>query len=193
MHRGSFFTYYAFSSSGSKMAVAYSIIPELRTKLKDPFGILIQGTPQETIAKVRNIIERDKPTKIISVGDVVTQNLHKNHFNPQLSIFDNISMRTQCMPPEPPVEKTVYVKNPPGTITKEAISAIKEALAANEHTHIVVDGEEDLLTLIAVQYAPEKALVIYGQPLVGVVAVKVTLERKALAEQFLNMMKSAKS
>jgi uncharacterized protein (UPF0218 family) len=176
-----------------KVSVAYRITPELRTKLKDPFGILIQGTPQETIAKVKQIVDRNKPTKIISVGDVISRNLHKNLFNPQLSIVDNISMRTQRMPPEPPVEKTVCVKNPPGTITKEAISAVKEALAANKHTHIVVDGEEDLLTLIAVQYAPVKTLVIYGQPLVGVVAVKVTLERKALAEQFLNMMKAAKS
>ena len=175
------------------MAVAYSITTELRVKLKEPFGILIQGTPQETIAKLRQIAEKDKPPKIITIGDIVSRNFHKNHFNPQLSIFDNVTMRSQRMPPESPVEKTVYVKNPSGTITKEAISAIKEALVVNKHTHIVVDGEEDLLTLIAVLYAPEEALVVYGQPLVGVVAVKVTLERKALAEQFLKMMKPAKS
>ncbi len=53
------------------------------------------------------------------------------------------------MPEKVSVEKTVHVNNPQGTITEEAISAIKEALEKNEHTHIVVDGEEDLLTLIA--------------------------------------------
>ena len=51
------------------------------------------------------------------------------------------------MPKEDAVEKTVYVDNPQGTITEEAIFAIKEALERNEHTHIVVEGEEDLLTL----------------------------------------------
>ena len=71
------------------------------------------------------------------------------------------------MPQEDAVEKTVYVDNPQGTITQEAIVAIKEALERNEHTHIVVDGEEDLLTLIAVLYAPENSFVVYGQPYRG--------------------------
>ena len=68
--------------------------------------------------------------------------------------------------------------NPQGTITKEAISAIKDALEKNEHTHIVIDGEEDLLTLIAVYYAPENSFVVYGQPYSGIVVVKVTQQKK---------------
>ena len=91
------------------------------------------------------------------------------------------------------MEKTVYVNNPQGTITQEAIVAIKEALEKNEHTHIVVDGEEDLLTLIAVLYAPENSFVVYGQPYSGIVVVKVTSEKKAQAQEFLNAMKASKS
>ena len=72
------------------------------------------------------------------------------------------------------------MNNPQGTITQEAIFAIKEALERNEHTHIVVDGEEDLLTLIAVLYAPENAFVVYGQPYSGIVVVKVSRLRKKL-------------
>ena len=97
------------------------------------------------------------------------------------------------MPQDEVVEKTVYVDNPQGTITLEAILAIKKALEENEHTHIVVKGEEDLLTLIAVLYAPENAFVVYGQPYCGIVVVKVTLERKARAQEFLNAMKASKS
>ena len=63
----------------------------------------------------------------------------------------------------------------------------------DEHTHIVVRGEEDLLALIAVWYAPEKAFVVYGQPYSGIVVVKVTSEKKAQAQEFLNAMKSSKS
>ncbi len=63
----------------------------------------------------------------------------------------------------------------------------------NEHTHIVVEGEEDLLVLIAVLYAPENSFVVYGQPYSGIVVVKVSAEKKAQAAAFLNEMKASKS
>ena len=70
---------------------------------------------------------------------------------------------------------------------------VKKALEGREHTHIVVKGEEDLLTLIAVLHAPKNAFVVYGQPHCGVVVVKATLEKKARAKEFLNAMKTSKS
>ena len=94
------------------------------------------------------------------------------------------------MPETVRAEKTVYVTNPQGTITKEAIAAVKEAIDKNEHTHIVVDGEEDLLTLIAVLYAPENSFVVYGQPYMGIVVVKVTSQKKAEVEKFLKAMET---
>ena len=175
------------------MTIKYILTPELRIKLKEPFGSLIQGAPEETMAKMKEMIEKEKPPRIISVGDVVSRNLHKHRIDPQLTIIDNVSLRDQSLPKEDAVEKTVYVDNPPGTITYKAILAIKEALDRDEHTHIVVRGEEDLLTLISVLYAPENAFVVYGQPYCGIVVVKVTSERKAQAQKFLNAMKSSKS
>jgi uncharacterized protein (UPF0218 family) len=175
------------------MKIAYTLTPELRIKLKEPFGNLIQGTPEETAAKMRERVEKENPPKIISVGDIVSRNLHKHNIHPQLTIIDNISQRDHPIPKEDAVENTVYVNNPQGKITQEAIVAIKKALDENEHTHIVVDGEEDLLTLIAVVYAPENAFVVYGQPHEGIVVAKVTSERKAQAQEFLNTMKSSKS
>ena len=61
------------------------------------------------------------------------------------------------MPEDQAAENSIHVKNPLGTITKEAVCAVKTALEKNEHIHIVVDGEEDLLALIAVLYAPENS------------------------------------
>ena len=171
------------------MTVAYSVTPELRTKFKEPFGTLIQGSFDETMSKMKELIEKEKPPKVISVGDVVSRNLHEHNIHPQLTIIDNKFLRKQTMPEKASVEKTVRVNNPKGTITQEAILAIKEALEKNEHTHIVVDGEEDLLTLIAVLNAPENAVVVYGQPYSGIVVVKVTSEKKAEARQFLKAMK----
>ena len=89
---------------------------------------------------------------------MVSHNLHEYNIHPQITIIDNKFLRTQTLPEMDPVEKTVNVNNPQGTITEEAILAIKEAIEKNQHTHIVVKGEEDLLTLIAVLYAPDKRL-----------------------------------
>ncbi len=175
------------------MTTAYALTPELRVKLKTPFGSLIEGTPEQTMAKMKALVEKEQPPKIISVGDVVSRNLHKYSIHPQLTIIDNVSLRDQVMPEEAVVDKTVYVDNPQGTITQEAVTAVKKALENGEHTHIVVKGEEDLLTLIAVFYAPENALVVYGQPHYGIVVVKVSLQNKVRAQEFLKAMKVSKS
>jgi GTP-dependent dephospho-CoA kinase len=139
---------------------------------------------------MKELVRKEKPPRTISVGDVVSSNLHEHNIHPQLTIIDNKSLRNQNIPTKDLVEKTVQVNNPEGTISKEAIIAIKEALKKKEHTHIVVDGEEDLLTLIAVLYAPENSFVVYGQPHSGVVVVKVTSEKKDSAEKFLKDMKT---
>jgi uncharacterized protein (UPF0218 family) len=175
------------------MTTAYIITPKLRTKFKEPFGTLIQGSFDETMSKMKELVGKEKPPRIISVGDVVSHNLHEHKIHPQVSIIDNKFLRTQSMPEMTSAEKTVNVNNPKGTITEEAISAIMEVLKNNEHTHIVVEGEEDLLTLIAILYAPENAYVVYGQPYLGIVVVKVTPEKKAQAQQFLKAMKPSKS
>jgi len=175
------------------MVINYTITPELRVKLKDPFGTLIRGTFYETMNEIKNLVEAEKPLLIISVGDVVSRNLHESNLNPQLTIIDNVSLRNLKMHKELPVKRTVYVKNPQGTITYEAIHAVKEALEKKGHTHIVVEGEEDLLVLIAVIYAPINSFVVYGQPYLGVVVVKVTSEKKAQARAFLNEMTPSKS
>jgi GTP-dependent dephospho-CoA kinase len=170
------------------MTVEYAITPELRIKLKDPYGTLIQGTFNETMDAMKKLMEEEKPPKLISVGDVVSLNLHKHGIHPQLTIIDNKSLRSRTMPETVRVEKTVCVANPQGTITKEAVGAIREAIEKNEHTHIVIDGEEDLLTLIVVLYAPENSFVVYGQPHEGIVVVKVTAQKKAEVKKFLKAM-----
>ncbi len=176
------------------MKTVYVITPELRVILKEPFGNLIEGTVDHTMAELKRWVEQQKPPMIISIGDVVSKNLHLHGLHPQVTVIDNISLRTQTMlPTDAHGEETIKVKNPQGTITQEAIDAIKDAITKNRHVHIVVDGEEDLLTLIAVMYAPENAFVVYGQPYIGIVVAKATSERKAQAERFLNDMKPTKS
>lgn len=175
------------------MTVEYTLTPRLRLFLKDPFGTLITGTPHETMAALKSLMAKEQPPVLVSVGDVVSKNLHDFGLHPQLTIIDFISLRDQAMPKLAPVENTVCVANPQGTITTQAMAAIKASLDSGVHTHIEVKGEEDLLTLIAVLYAPEDSLVVYGQPHMGIVAVKATFEKKQMVKQFLNEMKAAKS
>ncbi len=174
------------------MAIAYIVTPELRVKLKKPFGLLIQGSFDETMRKMEKIVKREKPPKIISVGDIVSRNLHSYRMRPQLSITDNKRMRKRVKQKVFMDMNVVHIKNPQGTITEEAIRAVKKALESDGRFHIIVDGEEDMLALIAVLYAPEKSLVVYGQPFKGIVVVQVTSEKKAEAAEILEAMKNVR-
>ncbi|MCX8149890.1 MAG: GTP-dependent dephospho-CoA kinase family protein [Candidatus Bathyarchaeota archaeon] len=161
----------------------------MREKLKEPFGVLIKGSSDETIKIFAHLLEREQPTKIVSVGDTVSKNLHKHKIIPQLSITDSKTMRKKIKPSRFAGKEIVRVENPQGTITKEAIFAIREALKRDCKVHIVVNGEEDLLTLVAVLYAPENSFVVYGQPSEGIVVVKVTAEKKTETREILKQMK----
>lgn len=175
------------------MGAAYTLQNRLRTKLKKPLGELIRGTPKETTKKLRDIILREKPSKIVSVGDFVSKSLVENQIYPDISIIDNKVMRKYIKPIQIDAESEICVKNPPGTLTFEALKAVQEAFKANCKVKIIVDGEEDLLTLAAVFYAPENILIVYGQPNEGIVVVRTSEKNKAEVAKTLKVMeKTAK-
>jgi uncharacterized protein (UPF0218 family) len=170
------------------MAVKHYLTPEMRRALKQPLGTLIRGSFVDTMKRLRKMVEQECPTSIISVGDTVSNNLAKNGFSPKLYIIDNKCMRRSTRPYKLPADRTVYVRNPRGTITDEAEQAIESALRNGEQVKIVVKGEEDLLTLVAIANAPEDSYVIYGQPHEGIVVVKVTQEKKTEITSILKSM-----
>lgn len=175
------------------MPIVYTITPEFRVKFKEPFGLLVKGSFDQTMAKMREV-KAQNPPKIITVGDVVTNNLQSYNIPFDLAIIDNQCMRKKIQTAVAYTSRAVNVKNPQGTITGEAIEAIKNALECEERVHIVVDGEEDLLAIIAVLYAPENSVVVYGQPYEGIVLVKISPEKKTEASEFLKAMeKGSKS
>lgn len=175
------------------MAVAYRLAPELRRKLKQPLGMLIKGSFAETMNKFKSLAEKEAPSPIVSVGDIVSRNLVRNGVLPRLTIIDNRCMRRDVEEPDLlAAERTIYVTNPRATITQESVDAIRNALEDKNSVKIVVDGEEDLLTLAAILYAPEGAFVVYGQPHLGMVVVKVNSEKKAEIAGILGAMESAR-
>jgi uncharacterized protein (UPF0218 family) len=98
-------------------------------------------------------------------------------------------MRKNTQGTKLPAERVVYVQNPQGTLTKEAIMATQGGMESKQSIEIVVDGEEDLLALIAIVYAPENGYIVYGQPHEGIVVVKATLNKKEETAAILRIMK----
>ena len=173
----------------SKTPAQTLILPaELRQQLKKPLGQLITGSPKETMTKLKQLIKEEKPPKIISVGDIVSKNMTEHHIPTHTIIVDNKVARETIKPIKIKAKRTLHVKNPPGTLTPETWTIIQEALKQDRPTRVLVNGEEDLLTLVAVSQAPENALVVYGQPNQGAVAVKVTEEMRRKVQLIIDAM-----
>jgi uncharacterized protein (UPF0218 family) len=143
--------------------------------------------------KLKEIVEETKPAKIIAVGDRVTGNLAKSGLPPDVAIVDNKIMRKPVAPVEVDAEKTFNVGNPAGTITDEAYRAVEEAVGSAGRVKVLVDGEEDLLTLVAVLSAHVGSVVVYGQPREGVVVVHVTEDSKRKIAGIVNRMERQNS
>jgi uncharacterized protein (UPF0218 family) len=171
------------------MGVEYVLTPELREELKKPLGRLIKGSFSQTMKELKEMVARDRPPIIISVGDTVSKNLQQFGFHPKVTIIDNKCMRKNTQGTKLPAERVVYVQNPQGTLTKEAIMATQGGMESKQSIEIVVDGEEDLLALIAIVYAPENGYIVYGQPHEGIVVVKATLNKKEETAAILRIMK----
>lgn len=141
------------------------------------------------MSKFSRLIQKEKPTLIISVGDVVSQNMLKHGISPQLIIVDSKIMRAETEPFNTRISRKMRVRNPAGTLTPETWAVLDKALEQKDPVQVTVDGEEDLLTLVAVLKAPQGSLVIYGQPREGVVAVKVD---KTMKERVLKIVSAMK-
>jgi hypothetical protein len=165
----------------------YRISEDIRVKLKHPLGELIVGNADKTMGYLKRELAKKRPTKLFAVGDCITLNLIKFGIEADLYIVDNKIMRKKIQPIPMETIKTIKVKNPPGTITPEAFEAVRKGINSSSVTRILVDGEEDLLTLPAIKFAPKGTLIIYGQPKVGIVMVKVTSAIQKEVEQILTL------
>ncbi|SFS40420.1 GTP-dependent dephospho-CoA kinase family protein [Halostagnicola kamekurae] len=170
------------TDSSSDAQASLSLPVEARGDLKDPFG------PIETDA---DILLSSVSGPLIAIGDVVTYHLLQAGRQPDVSLVDG---RTKRSAVDEEIEQAVTegvsleVENPPGQITEDLVETLLTAMAADEPTTILVDGEEDLAALPAIVAAPDGASIVYGQPDEGMVHVRVDDEiRKqvrALLERF---------
>lgn len=155
----------------------------LRPELKSPLGQVLQ--PDEALAFWHSL----KNKTIVTVGDATSFKAVESGVFPDLVIIDHKEKREdaktnveQLLPSEYVTQK---VQSGPGFIAKEAITMLSGWGSDRKKTALVVDGEEDLLVLPAILFAPLESHVYYGQPDVGIVEVIVTPEVKTKVTDLL--------
>lgn len=164
------------------------LTPPLRLLLKEPLGILFKERNGEVLEKVSSIIKAENPVKLITVGDVTSERLYRAGLTPNIMIVDGKVLRRRIEPLRIETDRVYEVENPAGTISDEAIEAIEKAMEIQGTVKIMVDGEEDLLTLIAIDKSPLNSIVLYGQPGEGIVLVRVDEEKKNFVKEILGSM-----
>ncbi len=156
---------------------------ELRTPLKETFGELVDGPLPEKYCRYGCII---------TVGDVVTDILIGQGITPDLALVDGKTRRGDYESKIPSLEKTINIKNPAGVITRDAWEAIIDGLDQEDPVKIIVDGEEDLLSLVVIALADKDCLVIYGIPGEGMVVNIVDDGIKTKSWEVINNMVKVK-
>ncbi len=164
------------------------ILPEsLKQVLREPLGRVISSfstLSKEEIEEMKHLASVQGRFYLCAIGDVVTYELKKKGVSPFLSVIDGQTKRealnVKILKEILEIERYNAI-NEKGTIGKDAVTALLRLFDMGHNkavNQILVQGEEDLLTLAVVLIAPLGCIVWYGQREVGAVSVKVTEEMK---------------
>lgn len=163
------------------------LTPRLRAELKKPLGALIRLKPSESVVYLKNILDKEKPVKLVSVGDVVTETLIKENILPDIYIIDGRTLRGKYEA-RLKFSNMLTVKNEKGTISASVWDTISSAVKSEYKIGIFVVGEEDLLVLPCVIIAPLGSMIIYGQPKEGLVIIRVDEQTKRKINEIIDGM-----
>ena len=167
------------------MPRAYSLPENLRAALAKPMGRLfaageVKGS--EFAELVRNA------AMVITVGDRVTDTVGAMGRAPDVQVVDSKENRRGREPPAVPYVRLIRASNRAGTLSDEVIDAVRTALDGEKPARVLVDGEEDLVAIPVIALAPTDAVVLYGQPGEGIVAVRPDQQTKARNRSILSQM-----
>ena len=158
---------------------------ELRTRLAAPLGTVYSA--EEAKGPDFERLVKNAPMTV-TVGDRVTDTLGAMGRTPDVQVVDGVERRTARAVPTVPYARLIRVENPAGTLTEDAITGMKKAFLGKKPVRVKVEGEEDLMAMLAIAMAPVSAVVFYGQPGVGVVAVKANAVAKSRNRAILAQM-----
>jgi uncharacterized protein (UPF0218 family) len=159
-----------------------------RQLLKKPLGQLVAGSFSECNQALRIAQNDEKPPRLILVGDTISRNAVQSGIKPDVIIVDQKEMRREAVQVDLGKARIFRTINEPATINLLAWQAVAEAVEKSDST-VVVDGEEDLLTLVAIMVAPAGSIIAYGQPATGIVLVPVTPNKKNEIKALIDQMK----
>ena len=166
---------------------------EIIDLLKRPLGDLI-SYDQEQQSRIKQI--RQTTCKLITVGDTTTMKVIGFHIVPDVSVVDGLEKRSESTTSISKLKSmleqltsTELVEfsctNQPGSISLEAIKITFLALISNTPVLMRIVGEEDLLALPLIAYAPVDSIILYGQPSEGMVVVRVVNQVQSLAKHLM--------
>ncbi len=150
---------------------------EKRHLFQEPFGTIYPDFV--------DILPLIREHTLYTVGDVVTASCLRYGIIPAIAITDGKTMREPIPGDYVSSASRIQAENPPGTITKDLVSAINQALQ-NQPAHIFVTGEEDLAVVPLVIASPPGPLLLYGQPKEGVVVLRIDTEAIKKANYLLS-------
>ncbi|MCS7109206.1 MAG: DUF359 domain-containing protein [Candidatus Micrarchaeota archaeon] len=162
--------------------IKYRLNKEIRKKISKPLGKVF--SEEELFEFLKKKAAR-KRLKIIAVGDMTGYSLNKIGFEPDIWIYDGKIMRKRVKRQLP--FPSYVVANPRSSITVDLCNAIDSVLKSKKKERIFVIGEEDLATLYLI-FRAKDALVLYGQPGEGIVAIEVNKEIRKTAGLYLKEM-----
>jgi GTP-dependent dephospho-CoA kinase len=154
----------------------YRLPIALRSRLSKPLGRVFSQNEAGGV-EFRNMAA--VAPMVVTVGDRVTDTLQSVGRTPEVQVVDGFERRQKREYPKAPYARLIKVKNPAGAVTVDAIEGVRAAFMGKKPVRVQVDGEEDLMAMLAIAMAPVSAMVFYGQPGVGLVAVKANAISKA--------------
>ncbi len=171
-------------------------MPEsLRPLLQKPLGRVFKDTKS-----LLQSIKRLKYSLLIGVGDIIVDSLLKEGIDPDVKVIDLKTRRKKFLISnfkflmKSKVSNIKY-QNKPGTINLKTAEKLKELIRdalssprrrGSRNSWLVIDGEEDLLTLPAILFAPLNSLVLYGHWQYGIIAVEVDEIMKKKIQNLFN-------
>ena len=167
------------------MGRTFRLPEELRTRLAAPLGTVYSA--EEAKGQDFERLVRSAPIAI-TVGDRVTDTLGAMGRTPDVQVVDGLERRVVRAVPTVSYARLIKVKNPAGMLTENAIAGMKEAFLGKKPVRVQVEGEEDLMAMLAIAMSPVSGVVFYGQPGVGIVAVKANAVAKSRNRKILAQM-----
>jgi len=183
-----------FKIQSPKSKIQEIIMPEsLREELRKPLGKIFKNEKSllRCIDPACRQAGTSKHVLIIAIGDIIVDSLLKSGIDPDVKIIDFRSRRkrTDLFVKLKHIQKGPSLYNNPGTINFKTAEIIKEkiklALYKKQRSWIVIEGEEDLLALPAILYAPLNSLVLYGHWQLGIIVVEVDEKMKDKVKNIL--------